>query len=140
MADSYEIAKNMDRLMRRIDAASHKRASALDTDKIGQLGGLVLLAIAELHPVTMQDLVRHVGRDKSQMTRLVQMMESRGVIARTPSPTDGRVTLLHPTEKGCAFVATIRALMSDVMDEVLAPLTAKDRATFDRILRDIWGS
>jgi len=137
MADSYEIAKNMDRLMRRIDAALHKRAAALDTDKIGQLGGLVLLAIAELHPVTMQDLVRHVGRDKSQMTRLVQMMEMKGVIARTPSPTDGRVTLLHPTEKGCAFVGTIRTLMSEVIDEVLAPLPARDRAALDRILRDI---
>ena len=137
MANSYEIAKNMDRLMRRIDAAIHKRAVVLDTDKVGQLGGLVLLAIAELHPVTMQDLVRHVGRDKSQMTRLVQMMEMKGVIARTPSPTDGRVTLLHPTEKGCAFVSTIRALMSEVIDEVLAPLPAKARAALERILRDL---
>lgn len=137
MAESYEIAKNMDRLMRRIDAATHKRASALDTDKVGQLGGLVLLAIAELHPVTMQDLVRQVGRDKSQMTRLVQMMETKGMIARTPSPKDGRVTVLHPTEKGCAFVGTIRALMSDVMDEVLAPMPARDRAELGRILRDI---
>ena len=137
MANSYEIAKNMDRLMRRIDAAIHKRAVVLDTDKVGQLGGLVLLAIAELHPVTMQDLVRHVGRDKSQMTRLVQMMEMKGAIARTPSPIDGRVTLLHPTEKGCAFVRTIRALMSEVIDEVLAPLPAKDRAALERILRDL---
>ena len=137
MANSYEIAKNMDRLMRRIDAAIHKRAVVLDTDKVGQLGGLVLLAIAELHPVTMQDLVRHVGRDKSQMTRLVQMMEMKGVIARTPSPKDGRVTLLHPTEKGCAFVRTIRALMSEEIAEVLAPLPAKDRAALERILRDL---
>ncbi|MEO0402610.1 MAG: MarR family transcriptional regulator [Pseudomonadota bacterium] len=137
MTKSYEIAKHIDRFMRKFDAATHARATQIDNDKIGQLGGLVLLSIADLHPVSLQELVKALGRDKSQMTRLVQMLELKGVIARKPSPTDGRVSLLHPTEKGCALVAGLRQLMSEVVDEIVAPLPAEERDTLARLLRKL---
>ncbi|MEL6450472.1 MAG: MarR family transcriptional regulator [Pseudomonadota bacterium] len=137
MSDSYEIARDFDRVMRQFDARLHRRAVAVDRDKVGQLGGLVLLSLAEAYPISVQGLSQKMGRDKSQMTRLIQLLEGKGVIARTPSPDDGRVSLLEPTEKGHALIEALRGVMSEVMDEIVAPLSADERAVLARLLRAV---
>ncbi|MEM9105264.1 MAG: MarR family transcriptional regulator, partial [Pseudomonadota bacterium] len=100
-------------------------------------GGMLLQSLNEIEPAPIQKLVELMGRDKSQMTRLIQMLEGRGYLQRQPSPTDGRVSLLRLTSKGSAFVGEIGVLMSDVIDDVLSPLNAEERDVLASLLRKV---
>ena len=49
---------------------------------------------------TITDLVHRLALTQSTITELVQRAEDAGLIARTPSPHDGRVSLLSLTPLG----------------------------------------
>lgn len=95
---------------------------------------MVLLTIEELEPAPLQRLGQRMARDKSQMTRIVQSLEGKGMVARSVSPEDGRVTLVRLTAKGRAFVGEISAILTAVIGEILEPLPASDRARLAAIL------
>ena len=51
-------------------------------------------------PMPMSELARRLDCDNSNITGIVDRLESRGLIARSPSSEDRRVKLLVLTEKG----------------------------------------
>ncbi len=51
-------------------------------------------------PMPMGELARRLGCDNSNITGIVDRLESRGLIERRPSPEDRRVKLLVLTKKG----------------------------------------
>ncbi|MEL6170123.1 MAG: MarR family transcriptional regulator [Pseudomonadota bacterium] len=134
MNDATLLALETDRLMRRIEAQLARRAPAIDPAKVGPLGGMALLTLAEIEPAPTQALTTRMGRDKSQMTRLIHMLETKGMLTRTPCERDGRVTILALTPAGHALLVEIRKLMSEVMTEILEPLDANDRRRLAGIL------
>lgn len=134
LAAPHHVAQLIDRFTRRIEAGVHARAAVVDTERVGPLGGMVLLTIEEMEPAPLQRLSQRMARDKSQMTRIVQSLEGKGMVARSVSPDDGRVTLLRLTAKGRAFVGEIAAIMTVVVGEILEPLPARDRARLAEIL------
>lgn len=134
LSQSYKIAHELDRVVRRIEARMHQRMPSLDTRGIGPLGGLVLLHIAEMQPCSMQRLCEQVGRDPSQMTRVVRNLENKGVVSRTADPDDRRVSMLSLSLDGTEFVSVIKTTLSDVVDGIVAPLTDAERDLFLRLL------
>lgn len=137
MRDPYEVAYLVDRFMRRISADLHHKAVEIDTDRVGPFGGMVLLTLSDIEPAPVQKLVEQMGRDKSQMTRAIKSLEDKGMIARRNCPEDGRVSLLELTQKGRGFVADIKEVLSTVIDEILAPVSAEERRNLVAALRKI---
>lgn len=137
MRDPYEIAYLVDRFMRRISANLHEKALAIDTDRIGPFGGMILLTLSDIEPAPMHKLVEQMGRDKSQMTRAVRSLEEKGMIERHGCPEDGRVSLLQLTKKGRTFVIEIKKVLSQVIDEILAPASSAERRNLVEVLRKI---
>ncbi|MEO0682958.1 MAG: MarR family transcriptional regulator [Pseudomonadota bacterium] len=134
MTDPIALALQVDRFVRRLHGGIHARATAVDHDRIGPMGGMILMALAERERTPLHRLVEDFARDKSQMTRMVRTLEDKGMLDRAPCPDDGRVTLLGLTPKGRAFVAQISSLMAEVVDDLLAPVPPEDRAAFAAIL------
>lgn len=65
----------------------------------------VLLKILSHHDGTSQNEIACLtDRDKTSMTRLVNTMEKKNLIARIPSKEDKRVNLLYLTKKGDAIL------------------------------------
>ncbi len=137
MQDPYEIAYLVDRFMRRIAAGLHNRAVEVDTDRVGPLGGMILLTLADIEPAPIHRLVDQMGRDKSQMTRLIKTLEGKGMIERRGSADDRRVSVLQLTEKGRGFVTEIKKILSDVIDGILAPVPADERQGLIEALRKL---
>lgn len=52
------------------------------------------------HPLRMQVLGERVVLSRTRVSRLVQELESRGLVARAPDPDDGRSTLAAITDAG----------------------------------------
>lgn len=136
MADT-ELALLIDRLMRRIHVTLHAKAPEFDTERLGPGGSMILLTLAEMDGVALHELTRRVARDKSQMSRVVQSLENKGVVERRASPRDGRVSEVFLTEKGEAVVAVLTDALTEAIDQVMAPISQAEKATLKDIMRRI---
>ncbi|MAI44411.1 MAG: MarR family transcriptional regulator [Hyphomicrobiaceae bacterium TMED74] len=137
MQDPYEVAYLVDRFMRRISANFHDKALAVDTDRVGPFGGMILLTLSDIQPAPISLLVAQMGRDKSQMTRAISSLEKKGMIERRTCEEDARVSVLELTSKGTSFVGDIKSILSIVIDEILTPLSTKERQSLIEALRKI---
>ncbi|GAA4666382.1 MarR family winged helix-turn-helix transcriptional regulator [Amycolatopsis dongchuanensis] len=81
---------------------------------------LRVLGILRDRRLRMSVLADYLGLDKSTMTGLVQRAAKRGLLARAPSPGDGRAVEVFLTPDGVALAQSGR----DQVARALAPLTA----------------
>ena len=139
MAD-IEIALLIDRLMRRIHVTLQARASEFDTEDVGPNGGILLLTLAEMTNASMHDLSQALARDKSQMSRLIQSLEGKDLVSRTPSPDDGRVTRVALTDKGSRVVEDLRAALAQAIGDIMTGITPEEKSSFRALLHRIVGT
>jgi DNA-binding MarR family transcriptional regulator len=82
---------------------------------------------------TVERLRHHVGLSQPATVRLVDRLEADGLVARTPG-RDGRSIGLELTPRGREAVAAVRAAREAALEELLAGLDARERATLGRLL------
>lgn len=97
----------------------------------------VLMTIDRLAPCTAQTLSATLNRDKARVTRLLQDLLTLQVVARQPHPVDKRSQLLTLTEQGHASLAQVRALESELFDQMCAGVTAAERAKTLKVLQHL---
>jgi DNA-binding MarR family transcriptional regulator len=93
----------------------------------------LLRAIEPGQPIPMRHAAQTLACDASNVTGLVDRLESRGLIRRRPSDEDRRVTMLDLTPTG----SRLRALLLDRMSAppaTLDRLTTRDQRELVRIL------
>ena len=98
----------------------------------------VLHLIEPGRPVPMGRLAETLSCDASNVTGLVDRLESRGLVQRRPSDTDRRVKVLALTPAG----ARLRTQLLDRMTappETLGRLSAEEQRALVRILRRLLG-
>lgn len=66
------------------------------------------------------------------MTRIVARLEEKGLIQRTPHPTDGRQVILAPSPAGRRLVREYRRVGNEWLAQRLEDLTAEERETLRR--------
>jgi DNA-binding MarR family transcriptional regulator len=59
---------------------------------------LVLMTLWRDGPQRQVDLVRTLDSDAPTMARSIARLEKSGLVRRSPSPTDGRATIVEPTD------------------------------------------
>ncbi len=129
-----EIARAMDRLMRRIHAGLNATAADFDTHNLGPAGGILLLTLADLEPAPIKDVVHAMQRDKSQLTRSLHALERKGLVERHADPADGRAVLLTLTQEGRRTAARLNEAVAEVLDGLLSPLSVQERAELKALL------
>lgn len=99
----------------------------------------VLTLIAENPGGSLVRLARALSVTPPHITTMVERLETRGLIARTPSETDRRAHILHVTPKGGELVrkATEKVLRAE--SEVL-PLTPGEQALLLELLHKVAGA
>jgi DNA-binding MarR family transcriptional regulator/N-acetylglutamate synthase-like GNAT family acetyltransferase len=88
----------------------------------------VLYELAHRPGVVARDLMHELGLDAGYLSRILKRFEAAGWLARTPSPADGRQSLLTLTEDGHAFFAPLQQKSRDEAAALLQPLNAAHRA------------
>lgn len=61
---------------------------------------VLLKKLEEKNGVPQQELAFLTGRDKASLTRLINTVEKKGLVARIPSKSDKRINHIHLTKKG----------------------------------------
>ena len=100
----------------------------------------VLLHTNEAGPegIRMRNLAESVLISKSGLTSLVDRLEHRGLVARTPDPADRRATRIQLTPDGADVFRTASAVhVADVEELFASRLTADEARRIHRVLSRI---
>jgi DNA-binding MarR family transcriptional regulator len=93
------------------------------------------LALLGAHqPLSLNELSRHAGLDKSQMSRVVAGLSKRALVLRGPDSTDGRGVRLTLSRAGAKLYAGLIASANRRNDAFAAVLSAGERQTLDDML------
>ncbi|WP_420012422.1 MarR family winged helix-turn-helix transcriptional regulator [Tateyamaria sp.] len=128
-----ELALLIDRFMRHIHFGLQSKAHSFDTENVGPGGGIVLLTLSDMGCPSLHELTKQVARDKSQMTRTIRSLESKGLVERQASPLDARVTLVSLTTAGDRVVDELKHVVAETISEILTPISKAE----ERVLRDL---
>jgi DNA-binding MarR family transcriptional regulator len=86
---------------------------------------------------TQSQLAVAVGRDKTRLIPILDRLEARGLLRRTPDPADRRNKVVALTSAGRDLLAACRASIRALEDDLLAELAPAERvallATLERV-------
>jgi DNA-binding MarR family transcriptional regulator/GNAT superfamily N-acetyltransferase len=82
----------------------------------------VLYELAHRDRPTATDLARELGLDAGYLSRILRRFESGGLLGRTPSPADGRQSLLRLTRRGRRTFAPLERRARAEAAAMLRPL------------------
>ena len=129
--------------------AAVRRFNRFYTRKIGVLGkalldtpfslteARLLYELAHRRAPTATAVGHDLGLDAGYLSRLLAQFEKRGLVVRTPSPTDGRQTLLALTARGKAAFAPLNARQQQDVGALLARLSDADQQRMIDAMRAI---
>ena len=118
----HSAAIHLLRRLRRQDVASGLTAPRLSALSVIVYGG----------PLTLGALAAAEQVRPPTSTRIVAALEADGLVSRTPSPDDRRVTLVRATPSGAALLHEGRRRRTAQLAAQLAALPEADRATLAR--------
>lgn len=84
--------------------------------------------------ITQHALCKSVGMDPSSMVATIDDLEAAGLVDRRRHPQDRRAYALHVTSKGQRTLAKGREVARAAQDDLLAPLTPKQREQLHELL------
>ncbi|WP_370939918.1 MarR family winged helix-turn-helix transcriptional regulator [Amycolatopsis sp. cg13] len=94
----------------------------------------ILAALDEFGPASQADLGRRCRVDRSDVVAAVNQLTELGYAERTPDPDHGRRNIVHLTKAGGRQLRRMDKVLDGVQDELLAALSAEERATLAGLL------
>ena len=99
-----------------------------------------VMAVLAANPgLSSAEVTARTPMDKVAVSRAVAALLSAGRLRRTMAKNDRRRTHLELTPSGTRVYAQVVPVALNYERHLIAPLSAKDRATLDRILRVLLG-
>ncbi|RYH67857.1 MAG: MarR family transcriptional regulator [Alcaligenaceae bacterium] len=84
--------------------------------------------------LAMTELGRRVGREKSWVSRSVDVLAARGLVVKVPNPIDSRQWLVTLTDEGFRLVCGRNAALNAHATQMLCCLSEGDRAAVEKSL------
>ncbi|KMO93664.1 MarR family winged helix-turn-helix transcriptional regulator [Streptomyces roseus] len=97
-----------------------------------------VLNLLSLEPMPMRRIAQQLKCEPSNITGIVDRLESRGLVERRPDPADRRVKLAAPTQEGLQTADRLRESL-DFAREPLAGLSTAERTVLRDLLKRMLG-
>jgi len=85
-------------------------------------------------PLTLNQLASHLYLDKSTVSRVVNAMERKGLIARRPHSDDRRAVMLDATDEGRQLCELIRSDLEEQEKRLIADFEPETRAAMIELI------
>lgn len=95
----------------------------------------VLLTIAEGDPMSQREVARRLSVDRTTMVALIDELEGKGLVRRSPHPEDRRKNVVSLTRVGRTTLAKARRAIGEAERRFLDPLPADEARRFKEALR-----
>lgn len=125
---STDLAREIEFLMARARAVgtSHVNEQLAALDLKARSYAVLALACSDAKP-SQRELAEFLSLDASQIVSLVDTLERRGLVIRTPDPGDRRTNVISSTAEGDALYARAMAAAANAERKSLAALTVAER-------------
>jgi DNA-binding MarR family transcriptional regulator len=115
------------------------QASRLVSDGLGAADARryhysMLAALDEFGPASQATLGRRCGIDRSDMVAMVDELADRELVERAQDPADRRRNIITITPAGIRQLQRLDELLTQIQDDVLAPLSTAERAQLAQLL------
>jgi DNA-binding MarR family transcriptional regulator len=97
----------------------------------------VLVMVAQFGAETPADLCRMLSLDSGSMTRMLDRLEQKGLLARTRSEADRRQVRLMLTQDGKQLSDLLPQIGAKAMNEMVGMLESDELAMLEKILTKI---
>lgn len=134
--DAYQINESIGYLLKQVRSAMERAVDdeMAEHDLTGVQWGPLLMIDHGLG-TTAAELARIACVDTGAVTRMLDRLEAKGLIRRTPCPKDRRVVQLELTEAGQELCGKIPYGLSRVLNSMLRGFTEAELATFKDFAR-----
>lgn len=111
---------------------AHQISNAFFTEECGRydltsVQYAALTAIRENPGIDATRLCAIIAFDRSTIGDVLERIEAKGWIRRTPSEADRRARILHLTDSGRALLEEVEPLVLRVQERLLEPFSRKER-------------
>lgn len=139
VADSALVPPRLASMPSRLLGRAASRADRLSTAALASVGShrwqyVVLLALADGGSASQSTISRRTGVHRSDLVGVINSLTAAGQIRREADPADRRRQLIVITRSGRARLRTLERLVDQVQDQLLARLSAAERAELVRLL------
>lgn len=129
--DAHHLSEALSDLIRVVQFRDRDRACCYDLS-VSQC--YALKAVADLGPLTVNDLAARLYLDKSTASRLANTLVDKGLLARERDAEDGRVVRLAVTEDGSAMDQRLGDDLALEYAELLSDFDPEIRAAITRLV------
>ncbi|MER7023518.1 MULTISPECIES: MarR family winged helix-turn-helix transcriptional regulator [Streptomyces] len=98
-----------------------------------------VLGLLSAEPLPMRRIAQRLKCEPSNITGIVDRLESRGLVERRPDPADRRVKLAAPTDEGRRTAEALRGSLNFAR-EPLGRLTVTERTLLKELLQRMLGT
>ena len=96
-----------------------------------------LLLLQQGTCLTAADIARYACHDTGAVTRVLDRLESKGLIQRVRSASDRRVVNLQLTEEGAQIAAEVPKILADLLNQLLVGFSAEEFALLSELLQRV---
>jgi DNA-binding MarR family transcriptional regulator len=89
--------------------------------------GRVLYEICNTEDCSAKKIRESIVIDEGYLSRILDSFAKRGLIRKTPSPTDGRLLIIVPTEKGKREFANLNDSSNKLISQMMEKLSEEER-------------
>jgi MarR family transcriptional regulator for hemolysin len=100
----------------------------------------ILNLLWETDGQTPVELARRADKDKPNVTRLLKILEDKGLVYRLPDPEDRRSQRIHLTEAGAALREPLLDVGTDCLQRACQGLSAQDVAQLKDLLNRVYAN
>ncbi|MFE6775804.1 MarR family winged helix-turn-helix transcriptional regulator [Streptomyces sp. NPDC057702] len=136
---SGHLAEQLLRLTRRLHRAQKRYLEPLGITP-AQARLLRTVAQYDAEPPRMADLAARLEVVPRAVTTLVDALEASGVVRRVSDPSNRRVIRVELTDAGRATLRALRHARRSAAEDILEPLTARERELLGGLLDTLAGS
>jgi DNA-binding MarR family transcriptional regulator len=118
---------------------AHARAQAIRVEAFAAAGSSgylsrLLASLADQGAASQAELSRRTGIDPSDVVAAVNDLASRRFVTRKRDPHDARRNIVTLTAGGRRELARLDAVVADIQERFLAPLSEPERRSLQKIL------
>ncbi|MFS4092647.1 MarR family winged helix-turn-helix transcriptional regulator [Streptomyces sp. AF1A] len=128
------LAEQLLRLTRRVHRIQKRHLERRDLGVTPAQSRLLRTLAHYGSPPRMADLAERLEVVPRAVTTLVDGLEASGKVRRVPDPANRRVTRIELTDEGRATLRELRGARRSAAEEILAPLTEKERQVLGVLL------
>jgi DNA-binding MarR family transcriptional regulator len=137
-------SNRIERLPTWLISRAHARAQAIRLEAFAAAGSTgyqsrLLASLADEGPASQAELGRRTGIDPSDVVAAVNDLEGQRFVIRARDPHDARRNVITLTAAGKKELARLDAVVADIQERFLGPLTDAERQQLHRLLEKLAG-